>query len=160
MPTPPPSNWSKTLKQFVDKLPTHYLSLFDHFVGLTLKRVNRKSHGSHFESSFTNKFLGMRLNCFADISSWPWKSKKMSYEILKINGFSLNLYSFLQLVWYCIIALKQWSGYEIKTSAKTVPLVKTVSRFTAFSNYYWKHRSLVSNNDFWDLYFFSSYEGF
>ena len=146
--------------QFVDKLLTNYLSLFDHFVGLTLKRVNRKFHSSHFESSAINKFLGMCLNCFADISSWPWKSKKMSREILKINGFSLNLCSFLQFLWYCIIALKQWSGYEIKTSTKTVPLVKTVSRFTTFANYYWKHPSLVSNNDFWELYFFSSYEGF
>ena len=29
--------WSNTLKQFVGKLPTIFLSVFDHFVGLTLK---------------------------------------------------------------------------------------------------------------------------
>ena len=29
--------WSNTLKQFVDKLPTNCLSVFDHFVGLALK---------------------------------------------------------------------------------------------------------------------------
>ena len=29
--------WSNTLKQFVGKLPTNYLSGFDHFVGLALK---------------------------------------------------------------------------------------------------------------------------
>ena len=29
--------WSNTLKQFVIKLPTNYLSVFDHFVGLALK---------------------------------------------------------------------------------------------------------------------------
>ena len=32
------TNWSNTLKQFVAKLPTNYLSVFDHFVGLALKR--------------------------------------------------------------------------------------------------------------------------
>ena len=32
-----PTKWSNTLKQFVGKLPTNYLSVFDHFVGLALK---------------------------------------------------------------------------------------------------------------------------
>ena len=35
------TKWSNTLKQFVGKLPTHCLSLFDHFVGLALKRLKR-----------------------------------------------------------------------------------------------------------------------
>ena len=29
-----PTKWSNTLKQFVGKLPTNCLSVFDHFVGL------------------------------------------------------------------------------------------------------------------------------
>ena len=32
-----PIKWSNTLKQFVGKLPTNCLSVFDHFVGLALK---------------------------------------------------------------------------------------------------------------------------
>ena len=32
-----PTKWSNTLKQFVDSLPTNCLSVFDPFVGLTLK---------------------------------------------------------------------------------------------------------------------------
>ena len=32
-----PTKWSNTLKQFVGKLPTNCLSVFDHFVGLVLK---------------------------------------------------------------------------------------------------------------------------
>ena len=32
-----PTKWSRTLKQFVDNLPTNCLSVFDHFVGLALK---------------------------------------------------------------------------------------------------------------------------
>ena len=31
------TKWSDTLKQFVSKLPTICLSVFDHFVGLVLK---------------------------------------------------------------------------------------------------------------------------
>ena len=31
------TKWSNTLKQFVGKLPTNYLSVFDHFVKLGLK---------------------------------------------------------------------------------------------------------------------------
>ena len=32
-----PTKWSNRLKQFVGKLPTNCLSVFDHFVGLALK---------------------------------------------------------------------------------------------------------------------------
>ena len=31
------TKWSNTLKQFVGKLPTNRLNMFDHFVGLALK---------------------------------------------------------------------------------------------------------------------------
>ena len=33
------TKWSNTLKQFVGNLPTNCLSVFDHFVGLALKRL-------------------------------------------------------------------------------------------------------------------------
>ena len=32
-----PTKWSNTLKQFVGKLPTNCLSVFDHFMNLELK---------------------------------------------------------------------------------------------------------------------------
>ena len=38
-----PTKWSNTLKQFVVKLPTNCLSVFDHFVGLALKALRTKS---------------------------------------------------------------------------------------------------------------------
>ena len=34
-----PTKWSNTLTQFVGKLPTNCLSVFDHFVGLALKGI-------------------------------------------------------------------------------------------------------------------------
>ena len=38
-----PTKWSNTLKQFVGKLPTNCLSVFDHFVGLALKGLTEKN---------------------------------------------------------------------------------------------------------------------
>ena len=35
-----PTKWSNTLKQFLDKLLMNSLSVFDHFVKLTLKGLN------------------------------------------------------------------------------------------------------------------------
>ena len=34
-----PTKWPNTLKLFVGNLRTNYLSVFDHFVGLVLKRI-------------------------------------------------------------------------------------------------------------------------
>ena len=45
-----PTKWSNTLKQFVDKLPTKCLSVFDHFVKLPLKGL--KCFLFHVKSSF------------------------------------------------------------------------------------------------------------
>ena len=36
------TKWSKTLKQFVGKLPTNCLSVFGHFVGLMLKGLRNQ----------------------------------------------------------------------------------------------------------------------
>ena len=38
-----PTKWSNTLKQFVGKLPTNCLSVFDHFLGLALKELTLKN---------------------------------------------------------------------------------------------------------------------
>ena len=34
------TKWSNKLKQFIGSLPTNFLSVFDHFVGLALKGLN------------------------------------------------------------------------------------------------------------------------
>ena len=36
------TKWSNTLKQFFSKLPTNCFSVFDHFVGLALKRLKTR----------------------------------------------------------------------------------------------------------------------
>ena len=40
------TKWSETLKQFVGKLPTNCLSVFDHFVGLALKGLKMNIDGN------------------------------------------------------------------------------------------------------------------
>ena len=40
------TKWSGTLKQFVGKLPTNCLSVFDHFVGLALDSLNGMMNNS------------------------------------------------------------------------------------------------------------------
>ena len=37
-----PTKWSNTLKPFFVNFPTNCLSVFDHFVGLTLKRLKNR----------------------------------------------------------------------------------------------------------------------
>ena len=46
-----PIKWSTTLKQFIGKLPTICLSVFDHFVGSTLKglSINRIGQKEFFQ---------------------------------------------------------------------------------------------------------------
>ena len=36
-----PTKWSNTLKQFVSKLPTNFLSVFGHFVWLALEGLSK-----------------------------------------------------------------------------------------------------------------------
>ena len=45
------TKWSNTLKQFVSKLPMNCLSVFDHFVGLALKRLNKRSQSMNVSVS-------------------------------------------------------------------------------------------------------------
>ena len=45
-----PIKWSNTLKQFVGKLPTNYLSVFDHFVELALKELKSDDMQEYFRN--------------------------------------------------------------------------------------------------------------
>ena len=42
------TKWSNTFKQFVGKLPTNCLSVFDHFVGLALKGLTTDISSEYF----------------------------------------------------------------------------------------------------------------
>ena len=53
-----PTKWSNTLKQFVGKLPTNCLSVFDYFVGLELKGL--KITGFRFQGDTSQKYCTCR----------------------------------------------------------------------------------------------------
>ena len=46
-----PTKWSNTLKQFAGKLLTNCLSVFDHFVGLAFKGLNKRSQSMNVSVS-------------------------------------------------------------------------------------------------------------
>ena len=52
-----PTKWSKTLKQFIGKLPTNCLILLDHFMGLVIK-----AYFSRFRLNFSSPFIYMSDN--------------------------------------------------------------------------------------------------
>ena len=56
-----PISQNDTLKQFVGKLPTHCLSVFDHFVGLALKGLIKSWSHDQGESD-----INMRLSDLYD----------------------------------------------------------------------------------------------
>ena len=63
------TKWSNTLKQFVDKLPTNCLSVFDDFVGLALKGLRcgnclsrSNIHSTHFEIEIISNITAKMWN--------------------------------------------------------------------------------------------------
>ena len=57
-----PVKWSNTFKQFVGKLPTNYLSLFDHFVGLAFKGLTLTKLDLFQEKTFRDALK--KVTCF------------------------------------------------------------------------------------------------
>ena len=87
--------WSNTLKQFVSKLPTNGLTVFDHFVGLVLKKLKR---------------LGV-LNIYRKLNFKSFWSFQLSHILLnsilrqKVVLFMLHYFIVLALTWYVLIIL-------------------------------------------------------
>ena len=68
-----PTKWSNTFKQFIGKLPTNCLNVFDHFVRLTLKGLRNKTFNwSTFYSCFFSKLINVKcLYCdYVYINTW------------------------------------------------------------------------------------------
>ena len=71
-----PTKRSSTLKQFVSKLPTNCLSVFDHFVGMTLKELIDLSKA--FDSvDIRLDFINIGLN-FVYLLTKPWNRVKFN----------------------------------------------------------------------------------
>ena len=68
-----PTKWSNTLKQFVGKLPTNCLSVFNHFVKLVLKR------------SRTHIYISAEMKTFEQLSTKKYRTS------LRTLGYSFKL---------------------------------------------------------------------
>ena len=58
------TKWSNTLKQFVGKIKTNFLSVFDHFVGLALKGLSL--------TEFQVRYLALLLFSVIEGFMWFW----------------------------------------------------------------------------------------
>ena len=56
-----PTKWSNTLTQFVGKLPTNGLSVFDHFMGLALKGLKTNNALNFCKNCISWKFWSVSL---------------------------------------------------------------------------------------------------
>ena len=90
------TKWSNTLKQFVSKLPTNRLSVFDHFAGLALKRL--KFYGS---PSFFPSVLLKRIN--TAVSNPEYKEIGISLEA-EIRSLESNL-KYWKIHWKLVVEL-------------------------------------------------------
>ena len=97
-----PTKWSNTLKQFIGKLPTNCLSVFDRFVGLALKGLRHQNNINEQCSIVFIVHLELMKNInlvffyydFKKIFLWwlPWlcricriRRNKKAFKIAKFN---------------------------------------------------------------------------
>ena len=72
-----PTKWSNTLKQFASNLPTNCLSVFDHFMKLTLKGLNDSS----ISKLVTRKLI--EVNDFSNRKYYTNKNKRFKTAMLR-----------------------------------------------------------------------------
>ena len=93
------TKWSDTLKQFVGKLPTNCLSVFDHFVGLALKGlISKRKYLKRFEDVHEkpeSRFLPGKCylcNCVVMIAVENQHSKKSCPFWSVIKTLAMNIH--------------------------------------------------------------------
>ena len=88
-----PTKWSNTLKQFVSKLPTNCLSVFDHFVKLVLKELILISLKYKFSDSITILFIQLLIlsNFLLSHIRLPIRISQTSASIDYILSISFSL---------------------------------------------------------------------
>ena len=73
---PNPTKWPNTPKQFFGKLPSNYLSEFDHFPLLALKELKRHAKLVLIEKLFKN-YYGHRKSSLRDRRALSQKSRNI-----------------------------------------------------------------------------------
>ena len=74
-----PTKWPNTLKQFVGKLPTNFLSVFGHFFNLALKGLTKKE-------DLNKSKLVLKLLKFCGISlCWQFSYTEIVFQYKKTS---------------------------------------------------------------------------
>ena len=139
-----PTKWSNTLKQFVGNLPTNCLSVFDHFVRLALKGLNRMSF-LWFLIDFT-----LQVYKFQDVLKNWWVNQKRD----DIAVF-LKMIGTLLIPFHAVLMRKIWFVDQVFVRIRPQ---NSISRF-------WFHNSLLKvsptkNENFWNVVFAAQFKKF
>ena len=79
-----PTEWSNTLKQLVGKLPTNCLSVFDHFVILALKGLNKEVSITSRKLIIDHMNSGILLSLFSLITN-PVEIGEMNQDLPRLQ---------------------------------------------------------------------------
>ena len=128
-----PTKWSNTIKQFVGKLQTNCLSLFDHFVGLALKglilmlifarewiifwRFNVFISSSNSELSFSAPFSAISIPC----SMSNFSLYLIDLFTAALNSFSCNFCFSWSALTVSAPSIVYWRTYFFRLKYKSSP---------------------------------------
>ena len=99
------TKWSNTLKQFVGKLPTNCLSVFEHLVGLALIGLKK------YWPLATIKFLHQTTPCRLQNDS---KTKNITYVQKKsdLDGTEIALVMSIILLTFFVVGRSAYTSYK------------------------------------------------
>ena len=94
-----PAKWSNTLKQFIGKLPTNCLSVFDRFVGLALKGLKVAAAKKNFLQRVFYWYILLRWIFFIQCNNWKTLFFIKVYRYSKVFLMAMLLLSLKQVSW-------------------------------------------------------------
>ena len=121
-----PKKWSNTLKQFVGKLPTNCLSVFEHFAGLALKGLTNYNQTckAYFDPNHASGWSKLQpvlkkvIEFLKELNILIVNDKMIIRKHLGNKGLHLNTYGTAQLTMNFIATVrKSWQpfGYSNNT---------------------------------------------
>ena len=119
-----PTKWSNTLKQFVGKMPTNCLSVFDHFVRPTFNGLSTTRRAARRWLSISWCYLARTLYCFhglpfAILTVAQYLLKKMFlFNRITTNKFMKRIFSFTYIIFTCKTGNLQFFPPKISVKKK------------------------------------------
>ena len=100
-----PTKWSNTLKQFVGKLPTNCLSVFDHYLGLVKEyKVLVKEYKASFDVNANSRIL-FPMSFDPVINNITCKTMKVAVFYLFLSRENVTMFHFKTFLWKNLLQL-------------------------------------------------------